>query len=546
MRPEDLASEIKNAAEILKQNEKFATAVLAAKASRAAKERPHDASLVTARNVLKKMAESKTFISRAELNKLYDDLYSPSSSLSRVFAEELNRNVLKPSVVMKRDEFEDQPLSRDYTKVGDPLLMNALAGAFDDNPTARLYSSADGKAAQKSCYAELLGSGLPPDSVDVFAGQGDVIVCQATYDTPKGKAHVLVPVEMSEGQALLPSLFLTRAGFADIDRNLLENHIKSTAGKNFKVDGQALLSVIAAAKNGVETVDEVDMAVMRLNAQTETPHAHQLDGITYQQLDDENPNVEIPEVEKDPEVLSFAERLSSPDGIARQVFGERVVQNGLNMVARHLKGMGFGSVQVKVASCKDEGFSVAARINHQYGISVPVNVENSLVHPPTLAFANGQVEDFSAQGISNLVASNGVGDVRMASAANPSYGMKPSELMAQVRAGIAESNFVKVEDAITALGEVDVQAQQNAIQLFLESNNPNTLAKVASEQRGCSRIVKNSTHSQPLCGHLMKPLSEVYQDKHGNCRPLYAKSMEETSEGEGGTFMTYEAFWGSK
>jgi hypothetical protein len=44
-------------------------------------------------------------------------------------------------------------------------------------------------------------------------------------------------------------------------------------------------------------------------------------------------------------------------------------------------------------------------------------------------------------------------------------------------------------------------------------------------------IVKNAHSSHRICGHTNLPLHKVYQDKEGNCRPLYRKEMDETYQG---------------
>ncbi len=531
-----LAQDLKKAAAALHANEKFVVPVLAVRAAKAAQENPHDAPLVTASNVLKKMAsDNKMFISRLELNKLYDQLYSPNTKLAEVFAEELDRQSLPTPKTFQRSEFENADLSRDYQKIGDPVLLNALDAAFSEAKESRIYSGATAVSAEKSCVAELSANGLPPKKISVFAGQNDMIVCQASYDTPKGEAHVLVPVEIRDGHALLPTMFLSQAGFVELERGNLENHIVHTGGKSYKIDGQKLLEVLAVAKNGaVETVDEVELAAIQLRAERERPHT--ADGILYQQVDSPVEDIKDPEMPKTAEHEAFAKRLATPGGVAKQVFGDRVVEAGANMLRRKMASFGFSHSQVAVSAVEDNTILYSVAVDHSSGFKVPVKVQGGLVLPPTMAVASGNISDFSREGIVELLRTSQV-DSRSIAETSPSYGMKPSELMAQVREAIADGNLLKAEDAIDVLGEIDPQAQKRAMALLLESFNPDSLKKVASEQKGCNMVVKNSVSKYPLCGHLNLPLHKVYQDNNGDCQPLYRKGVEETNEG--GIFITH-------
>jgi hypothetical protein len=536
-----LAQEIKNVVAVVHANEKFPVPVLAVKAAKAAQENPHDASLVTASNVLRKMAsDNRMFISRQELNKLYDQLHSPNTKLAEVFAEELDRNPLPTPKVFQRSSFENEDLSRDYQKIGDPLLLNALEAAFSDSKEAKLYSNATAVSAEKSCVAELSAQGLPPKKVSIFAGQSDVIVCQASYDTPKGESHVLVPVEIKDGHALLPTMFLSQAGFMDLERSKLENHIASTGGKSYKIDGQKLLEVLAVAKNGaIETVDEVELAAIQVRAQRETPHT--TNGILYQQIDSPEADVAIPEMPKTAEHEAFAKRLASPKGVAQHVFGERVVAAGENMLRRKMATFGFSHPQIAVSAVDENTLLYSVAVDHSAAFKVPVKVQKFdglglQVMEPTVAIASGNMSDFSRDGIVELLRTSQV-DSRAIAETSPMYGMKPSDLMAQVREGIAEGNLLKAEDAIDVLGEVDPEAQKRAMALMFDSFNSDNLKKVASEHKGCAMVVQSSASKYPLCGHLNLPLHKVYQDQNGDCQPLYRRGVEETNEG--GIFVTH-------
>lgn len=528
-----LAEAVTEIAKTIQNNEKFSVPALAARAYKAAQANPHDAPVVIASNVLVKMAsDNQLFISRSELNRLYDQLYANNTKLKELFAEELGRAELERPKMMVRANNESAPLTDDYAKIADPVLVNALTAALSGEKEERLYSKEIAAKAEKVCAAELEVTGLPPKAVDVFAGRNDVIICRAVYETPKGQSHVLVPVEVQDGRALFPNMFLSQAGFAPLDVKTLQQHIVNTAGQSFRVDGEKLLEVLADAKGRVKSdVDAVDLAMIRLRAESGTPAEHTLNGILYQKVDEPIPYVQDPEIQPDPEIQSFAQKLSNPAGIAKYLFGDAAVDKGKGIVSRKLASFGYPGAQIAVADCDEDTIYYAAKLGAAAGISVPVKVKDGLALPPSIALASGKVAEFTQTGVSELISQP---DAKVLAVASPSYGLKPSELLDQVRQAIAEGNLLKAEDAIDVLSETDEKSAKLATALLIESFS-NGISKTASDKSSCTMVVKNSSSQHELCGHLNLPLHKVYQNQHGECCPLYRKGMDESSEG--GTFM---------
>lgn len=482
MNLKELANTIKKASEAMNDGEKFPIYSLAIKATKAAEKYPYDQPIVTASQVLTKMADSHTFISRKDLNSLYDKLYSTNTRLGDVFSSELNRNVLKAPSIYNRAG-EDNSHVNDYDRVADPVLANALAAAFEGKGQVKIFSKKAAERAEKICNASLLEIGLAPKKINVFAGQEDIIICEASYETPKGYSNVLIPVEMKQEHALFPTMFLGQHGFVDLDADKLRGHIISTAGKAFKADANGILKVLSAAKNGPKKiVSDVEMAAINLRAEKgEKVFGDNIVGLNLYSVASE---VKDPEFEKTAEHLEFSKRVTSPDGAARFLFSNQIVEAGRNSIIRKMADFGYKNVQVKVTDVKDSEIHYTIGIGVNAAILTPIKVSNGMVQPPSVAIASGKIKAFDKDGINELVHDTRP-DTRMIAAASPSYELKPQELLDQVKDAVADGNMAKAEDAINVLGEVDKNYQRIAISILLSSlsgSDLDALEKTASEK----------------------------------------------------------------
>jgi hypothetical protein len=458
---QELTSLINKVAGAVESSEKFALPVIAAKARRNASERPNDIQIVTAAQVLTKMASTQDYISRDELKGIVNRFTASHSKLANVFADEIGMAHTEPKT-FSRDSNEGKSLDFDYQRLADPILSNALAGALEKNPTDTLFSQADAQKAHRAVYAQLLTIGIEPKEVKTFAGRNDILVCQATHETPKGIANVIIPVELLEGKAILPTMFFSQAGFKDIVAEDYIEHVTKTAGKSFTVDGGKLLAVLEQVKNGSrELVNEVEMAAIKI-ASEKGSFIDDPNGILYTELNTETPDVQLPAVEATEE-STFAEKLGKPDGIARFLHGNRVVEAGRSMLTRKISEMGFGTAQVKVAEVEKDKIFYAVAVGTGTGFKVPVEVTGNMAMPPKVAFADGSIIPFTKQAIAQIVKSSNGGNKKALAVANPCYDLKPTELLDIAKESINEGNFTRAEEAINVLAEIDPVAQKVAL-----------------------------------------------------------------------------------
>lgn len=536
---ERLQQLVTKAAKAVYDNEKFVTGVLAVRADKLAQQFPTDQTVVNMAGFLTKRAMKESFITRFELQDAYQRLYTNNNKFVGCFAQELGAVEAVKSNVMTRDAQEGSLTNEAFEKLADPVLVGALNSAFDKTIPYRPFSEKLAKDAEKGCLYSLKTLDLEAKKVATVAGREDLIICQASYDTPKGQSHVLIPVEIKNSKALLPTIFLGQEGFLNLEAASLQDHLLKTAGKSYKVDVEQLLEVLASAKNGTpEPLSEVELIVIRANAAKETPSTHSVNNILKQAIDNPIPDVQETRYEQPQEVQDFAKRLTSAAGVAEFILGKKAVESGRNMIKFALDKFGYDKSQISVADNDKETIFYAVAVDNKVGFRVPVKVANGKAQLPEFIVSEAGVSEFSKEGISELLAIGTVGTQEMVKA-SAMYGLKASELVEQLRQAIKEGNYTKAEDALTILRTA---GDQKAYNVGYELYSAWLSGKIEKTASSCSMQIKTANSQHILCGHTNLPLHKVYQDKHGDCRPAYRKDMSETSEG--GSFLHSRIYLG--
>lgn len=508
----DLFSALDKVTTKLKQDEMFSLPVLAARAEKYAYLNPNDTALKMTANTLKKMASSKLSITRAELNKVYESFYHNGSLVKEIFASELARPELKSAKVTKQyaEDVEYSP-----SKHADQFLLNALNGAFEGKDTP--FTTESASRAENACKIALASVGVVPNDISTFAGRDEFILCNASFDTSRGRSNILIPVEIVEGKATLPSVMISSAGFADLTKGNISEHVRELAGKSLTINSGEIFDVLKVARHGMpELVDDVDLAIAKSRAGKLSTA-----GSVFFNLDDEAPEkIAFKGAELSDEDMKFANALNNPRGQADFMFGKDNVNAGVSMIQRKLAQLGCRSVQIAVSSVSDDciGYKVAVGSR---AFSIPLKVENKRIFPPEVIISNGGVSTFNAHGLAKVISE----DYESAASFSPSYALSSNELLDQVRKGIGANNRALVDDALDVLADTDPENHKVAVAMVIKATGNEKTASC-----GCSRVVKVSNSSAPMCGHLMLPLNKVFQDSKGYCRPLYRQGMSEDGQ----------------
>lgn len=517
---------------LIDDNEKVALPIFAAKLAKASAAHPEDQTLGVMADITSRMANGKKlFISRAEIRDLYTRLYSRNSKFAELFSAELGQveKVAAPTLHNREGNDEDLTiLNRAYDKVVDPTLANALNTMFGNK--TRAYSDAAAEDATAVCARECSSAKFAA-KIAVSNGNADFIICRASFETPKGQTSVFVPIELSAGRALIPSIFIGNQGPEDFSRANLGKYITANAGQKLNVNDSVVFRAVESTKSGdIAKISSVDIALIKMNSEKETQSEYSSNGVYFQKVASEDKNLVVgTPTYKDDEISSFAAAFDSSTGVAKFKFGPDVVNRGRDVISNKLSGMGLKNHQISILNSDDAGIVYAVSLNSgKVAFKVPVKVVAGKVMPPTLLISNGALESFSQEGIKSLFTKEST-DYAVAAVASPLYGLKVSELVQSVRAAMGEQNYTKAEDALNILSQSgDDKAYQTAFALFTNGLN---ITKVASTQAKCCMIVKNASSKHELCGHTGLPLHKVYQDKNGDCHPLYRRGMEDTKEG---------------
>lgn len=507
-------------------NERVATPILAAKLAKAVEAYPGDQTIGAMSRVIGKMASNNTlFIRKAELKSLYTKLHSRNTKFAELFQDELGiADALPTPQIYNRD---DSVKDLNPFEVGDQVLANALPSVFDKHTPVKMYSQALANKALSSVASTLDSWNLKPNSLKVDAGNDKFLVIKADYETPKGVTSFYVPVETPNNKVVEASVFMGNTGPQELNNSSIKTYLTTSAGNKLQINATGILDVLTAAVSENREVSAAEIAMTRLTASRQGKSEFFAGGIVGQKVAEASKkDVELPKYD---EFVSFEQQFTSPYGQASWQFGADKVKIAREHIVRELTSYGHKNPQVTVVK-SDEGtifYSVSLDAG-RVGFVVPVKVAGGKIAKPSLMLCNGSVAPFSPEGVNELYVNN-QSDFKAAAAASPQFQLKASDLVNNIRQAVSEGNNARAEDALNVLASAgDEKAYATGFQIFMQAlaNKTDTTPKTS-----CSQTIKNASSEHPICVHTGLPVHKVYQDKDGNCRPLYRRGMEETYEG---------------
>jgi len=472
------------------------------------------------------MSENKTvFISKAEFKDLYNKFYTRNSKFADYMREELgeSNDVVGPTYASK----ESAPITDTFESVADPILSNALASAFESGAHIKAFSKKTAEKARDFVKKDLDRWGVKASRMEIDSGNEHFIVIKADYDTPKGITSILVPVEVSGENVTEPTLFMTNAGPKELNNTNIKNHIKSSTGTKLKITGQDMVNILTKNAFPEKSVSNAELALIKLNASKDS--GGDFGSILGLNLEAKSRNTEIV-VPKLSESDSFSAKLGESLAFIALKFGKDKVDTGRNVIQRFMNDFGYKNTQINVLGADNQSIFYGVSIDdRKTSFKVPVKIESNRVLQPEILICSGSVAEFNKSSIQNLILQNQT-DFKVAVASSPQYGLKPSELIENVKMAVLEGNLYKAEDALNVIKESgDNESYVIAFNEYISGLNSSK--KIANDGCGCSLIIKSASSQHAICGHTNLPLHKVYQDEHGNCLPIYRKNIEANYQG---------------
>jgi len=514
-------------AKSLEDNERVATPVLEAKLAKAINAYPGDQTIGSMSRVISKMVSNNTlFIRKAELRELYTKLHSRNTKFAELFQEEMGTvHELPTPQIYQRDESVNNV---NPFEVGDAVLANALNSVFDKHAPLKMYSQKLANQALSSVSSSLDAWNLKPVSLTVDEGNDKFLVIKADYETPKGVTSLFIPVETSNNKIVDASVFMGNSGPQELNHTAIKSYLTRHAGTKLKINGAGILSVLTTATSENREVSDAEIALTKLTATRQGKSEFFQNSIIGQKVADASrKDVETPKSE---EFSSFEEQFTSPKGQATWQFGADKVKTARDHIVRELTSYGHKNPQVVVS--KNDTNTIFYNVSldaGRVGFVVPVKVADGKINKPTVMLCNEAVNSFTQDGVNDLYVQN-ASDFRAAAGASSLSGLKPSEVLNNLREALAQGNYGKAEDALNVLAHSgDTKAHATGFQIYMSG-----LANVTSSNQShtkCAHTMKSKTSEHPICSQTGLPSHKVYQDKDGNCRPLYRRGMDETYEG---------------
>jgi len=513
-------------AKSVEDSERIATPLLAAKLAKAVRAYPGDQTIGAMSRVIEKMADNNTlFISKAELKSLYGKLYSHNTKFAEVFTDELGAvETASPVSFYNHDEAtkEVNPF-----ETADPVLANALTSVFDKHAPLKMYSQKLANKALSSVSSTLDAWNLRPTNLLVDDGNDKFLVIKADYETPKGITSLFIPVETSNNAVAEASVFMGNTGPQELNHSSIKSYLTTQAGTKMKLNASGILHALTKAATAGREISDAEIALTKLIATRQGKSEFFQNQIVGQKIAEAaQKDVELPRYN---EFESFEQQFTSSYGQASWQFGAEKVKIASDHIVRELTGYGHKNPQISVAKSDNTTiyYNVALDAG-RVGFTVPVKISNGKVNKPSVMLCNGSVSSFTKESINELYVQNS-SDFRAAAGASTLSALKPSEVLQSLRSALAENNHLKAEDALNVLANSgDAKAYAIGFQTYMQGLGTK---KTAESQVKCAHAHKVSTTEHLVCAQTGLPVHKVYQDEHGNCRPLYRRGMEETYEG---------------
>ena len=500
----DIFKKLVDAVQKKADNSDIPTDYLVAKLSKHAMNNPNDMTLRMLSNVLTDMSKrGDKFITKAQLNSLYDKFYVKNTVANQVLASDLS---IKDDSPIERKATLYQAPKQDKT-----VLANVFASFIDKDHTPVFYDNKTAESAKQLLIDHIQSVGLSA-TASVVNGNLDVILCVASVETPNGRTEFFVPMNVVKGIVTAPSQFITDHGTVDIKN--MAAYVVQNQGKQVKTAGNVVYSSLIR-KQASDNLSSVDFALakkrlfdkeisdandLRIKIEASAPETKEQKHISVDQY-------------------VFSKKLATENGKAELKFGPKTLATCSTAIENRLKSMHVKASSIEVSNTTKDTINFAVKVATA-SFFVPVKLDGEKVFSPGVLINNGNVMSFTRENVNSLIQSSQV-DSKAILAIASNNTLSVNDLMQEFKKSLASNNLHRAEEVLTYIHAKNKQAHKEAVTLLM-----NQLSGKTAVASGCKSYYISKHSSYPICTHTGLTMDKVTQDELGDCIAITSKKYK--------------------
>lgn len=326
-------------------------------------------------------------ITPKEVEYFYNTFYTPGTKFKELFADFLSNDKKKSKGSSDRLSYFGE--SRDLSDVAQNACeVDEFDSMFENRNLVDKAISYSESEEPKLHYAALLceeeirqTNRISNHSLKLRHKTPNLLIYQAQIRTVAGDAEVFIPVELKEGNPLVPQVMATTETVYTLDQQGVDSLTEELIHKNYLQDQQKIAEIRIACG--------------------------QQDDIR----NDHYGEIEVDEFEfKTPQLSLGVEEIEQTlkNAIIRKEsrFAEKI-DLGRKLVEAELGDLGLTNSRVSFDGDFSHGLTYKCKLNTRCGsvdVSVPVEVENNKILTPTVFAIEDQIWDLNHQGLNDALA----------------------------------------------------------------------------------------------------------------------------------------------
>jgi len=489
-----IAREAQKALDKIANGKKYSASYVCERVELAKASNPGDVAIGYARDIFTKRASTQEFFTEKEISDVYNAIsgLSAGKSAFREVLGDLMTDSPVDSVRQKTASLSSRIAYENELKplYGDSELSRELAGIFSLDKKASFSALSDNTLTKAAKFAkvQLTSLGCPPSNVSVVKSNEHFILCNASIDTSDfTQVNVPIPVQVTNGIPELPNTFIQDNDIVKLNKENLYVFIKDKNNHKKKAARDGFVGQRAAGSVRVDT----------------------------------------------PDVPKELERYADLDNnliAAASTFSTREVSRATAIVSSELSALGLKNAQVKLAGCDERSLHYQASIpspNGQMHADVCVDMPNGSAVIPTTFKAAGETYKLNRAGLRSAIRNTEAAGLhnKVSREIESMERLNYSQLIGEMESGIANSDYKRAENALSA-----IQTRFDPTQHLAALDHYSKLLKHSSTGSDRDALIKAAvergdlislpTSVQLYCPKLGLPLSKIAFDEKG--RPIPA------------------------